>query len=94
MFVINGLAINLTKYYNTCSFIMLTHGLAAPILTILIVNKSVELYATLLYVQALRKPLETDVGITAPRICVETITTSLVSFILKFLRLRTYKMRA
>ena len=27
-----------------------------------------ELYATLLYVQALRKPLETDVGITAPRI--------------------------
>lgn len=32
-----------------------------------------------LYMQALRKPLETDVGITAPRICVETITPSLVS---------------
>ena len=31
--------------------------------------------------QALRKPLETDVGITAPRICVETITPSLVSII-------------
>ena len=57
-------------------------------------GSSVELYATLLYVQALRKPLEIDVGITAPRICVETITTSFVSFILKFLRLRTYKMRA
>ena len=56
--------------------------------------QSVELYATLLNVQALRKPLETDVGITAPRIRVETIMTSLVSFILKFLRLRTYKIRA
>ena len=30
-------------------------------------NEYVELYATLLNVQALRKPLETDVGITAPR---------------------------
>ena len=39
-----------------------------------------ELYATLLNVQALRKPLETDVGITVPRICSETIMTSLVSF--------------
>ena len=29
--------------------------------------------------QALRKPLEKDVGITAPRICVETITPTLVS---------------
>jgi hypothetical protein len=29
--------------------------------------------------QALRKPLEKDVGITAPRVCVETITPSLVS---------------
>lgn len=57
-------------------------------------GSSVELYATLLNVQALRKPLETDVGITAPRICAESIMTSLVSFILKFLRLRTYKMRA
>ena len=28
--------------------------------------------------QALRKPLEKDVGITAPRICVETITPTLV----------------
>ena len=37
-----------------------------------------ELYTTL-YMQALRKPLEKDVGITAPRICVETITPSLVS---------------
>ena len=41
-------------------------------------KESVELYATLPNVQALRKPLETDVGITAPRICVETITSSLV----------------
>ena len=32
-----------------------------------------------LYMQALRKPLETDVGITAPRIGVETIMPSLVS---------------
>ena len=31
--------------------------------------------------QALRKPLEKDVGITAPRICVETITPSLVSIV-------------
>ena len=31
-----------------------------------------------LYMQALRKPLEKDVGITAPRICVETITPTLV----------------
>lgn len=31
-------------------------------------KKSVELYAPRLNVQALRKPLETDVGITAPRI--------------------------
>ena len=37
-----------------------------------------ELYTTL-YMQALRKPLEKDVGITAPRVCVETITPSLVS---------------
>lgn len=44
-------------------------------------KKSVELYAPRLNVQALRKPLETDVGITAPRICAETIMTSLVSFI-------------
>lgn len=44
-------------------------------------GSSVELYATLLYVQALRKPLETDVGITAPRICVETIISSLVSIV-------------
>ena len=29
--------------------------------------------------QALRKPLEKDVGITAPRICVETITPTLDS---------------
>ena len=36
------------------------------------------LYATLPNVQALRKPLKTDVGITAPRICVEAIMTSLV----------------
>ena len=56
--------------------------------------KSVGLHATLLSIQALRKPLETDVGITAPRICVETITTSLVSVVLKFLRLRIHKMRA
>lgn len=44
-------------------------------------NEYVELYATLLNVQALRKPLETDVGITAPRICVETIISSLVSIV-------------
>ena len=31
--------------------------------------------------QALRKPLEKVVGITAPRICVETITPSLVSIV-------------
>ena len=39
-----------------------------------------ELYTTL-YMQTLRKPLEKDVGITAPRICVETITPSLVSIV-------------
>lgn len=44
-------------------------------------GSSVELYATLLNVQALRKPLETDVGITAPRICVKTIISSLVSIV-------------
>ena len=31
-----------------------------------------------LYMQALRKSLEKDVGITAPRICAETITPTLV----------------
>lgn len=34
-----------------------------------------------LYMQALRKPSETDVGITVPRVCVETLTPSLVSII-------------
>ena len=58
--------------------------------------KSVGLHATLLSIQALRKPLETDVdvGITAPTHMLETITTSLVSVVLKFLRLRIHKMRA
>lgn len=41
-------------------------------------------------VQALRKPLETDVKKQPHAICVETLISSLVS-ILKFLRLRTYK---
>jgi len=40
--------------------------------------------------QALRKPLRTDVGITAPRLCVEAIMPSLV-LCMKFLRLRIYK---
>ena len=50
-----------------------------------------ELYATLLSILTLGKPLWTDVGITAPLICVETITTSLVHCFLKFPRLRSYK---
>ena len=37
-----------------------------------------ELYVPLLRIQALGKPLKKDVGITAPRISVETITPSLV----------------
>jgi len=44
----------------------------------------VELYVHTLNVQALRKPLETDMGITAPRICMETIISSLVSNIRSF----------
>lgn len=46
-----------------------------------------------LNVKVLGIPLETDVEITAPRICVETITSSLVSIVYKFPRLFTYKMK-
>ena len=44
-----------------------------------------------LYVKVLGKPLETDVEITAPRICVKTIISSLVSTVIKFPRLFTHK---
>ena len=46
-----------------------------------------------LNVKVLGIPLETDVEITAPRVCVETITSSLVSVVSKFPRLFTYKMK-
>ena len=54
-------------------------------------GSSVELQCPRLYVKVLGKPLETDVEITVPRICVETITSSLVSIVSKFPRLFTYK---
>ena len=43
-----------------------------------------------LNVKVLGKPLWTDVEITAPRVCVETITPTLVH-VVKFPRLFTYK---